>query len=271
MKPNARSLILGLLLASESEELSAAEIISAARLMGVSENSARVALTRLSAEDKITSKTRGAYQLGPDAEPIADEVGSWRRREELLTPWEGNYVVVIAGPTKGMTRAQQRQRERGLRLAGLKALPEGLYIRPDNLQGSVSALQRRLVRLGLREDDLVFGAHSMPVRVTRGLIDRWEQEALDRCYAEGIVTLERWLEQAAGLPLERAARESYNLGNKAISDVIFDPLLPAPYVNAELRAAYFDVVRRFDRFGQKIWSQLLTHFRQIPILESELS
>jgi phenylacetic acid degradation operon negative regulatory protein len=83
------------------------------------------------------------------------------------------------------------------------------------------------------------------------------------------VRLERWLANARRLDLDDAARESFLLGDEAIRQIVFDPLLPAPLVDEQARAAFVDAVIRFDAAGQAIWKDFLndtpaTRRRPVP-------
>ena len=84
----------------------------------------------------------------------------------------------------------------------------------------------------------------------------WDSEALNQRYLRQREQLERWLEKADQLELEDAARESFLLGGRAIRQIVFDPLLPAPLVDTEARHAFIDTVKKFDRAGYALWQRL---------------
>jgi phenylacetic acid degradation operon negative regulatory protein len=67
--------------------------------------------------------------------------------------------------------------------------------------------------------------------------------------------LQRWLARADRLPLADAARDSFSLGHDAIHQLVFDPLLPEPLVDADARQRFIDAVVRFDAAGQTIWKR----------------
>ena len=62
-KMNARDLIIDLLLGLQGREISIKQIIIAAKLFEISENSIRVAVTRLCSEGVIEAIERGVYQF----------------------------------------------------------------------------------------------------------------------------------------------------------------------------------------------------------------
>jgi hypothetical protein len=85
----------------------------------------------------------------------------------------------------------------------------------------------------------------------------WDGKALARGYRSTGGRLERWLANARHLGLEDAARESFLLGDEAIRQLVFDPLLPPPLVDEQARADFVDTVIRFDAAGQAIWRDFL--------------
>jgi phenylacetic acid degradation operon negative regulatory protein len=154
-------------------------------------------------------------------------------------------------------------RERAFGLLGLAEFERGLHLRPDNLAGGVAALRERLRSL------LPPGTESGTVFVLGGLAPAdaehaaslWDGAALDAGYRDTTAQLTAWLESAQRLPLARAARESFVLGNDAIRRVVFDPLLPAPLVDAQARARFTATVARFDAAGRRIWRRFLAATR----------
>ena len=136
-------------------------------------------------------------------------------------------MAVHAGGLGRTDRTAVRQRERALELVGFRELEPGLYVRPDNLVDGVAGARERLYKLGLDATAPVFVASSFdPERETRvqGL---WDGKALTKSYVQTRAQLEKWLARASKLEPEVAARESFLLGNKAIRQVVFDPLCPS--------------------------------------------
>lgn len=250
--PKPRSIILKLLSAAE-QGFAAAEIVRACQLLGASANSARVALARLCETGMLECPERGHYQLGPAARRLAADVARWRSGEQRLRQWRGGWVLVHTGALGRCDRAELRVRRRALKLLGLRELERGLQIRPDNLAGAVAAVRQRLYDLGLSTDAAVFASDSLdPQRITAAM-RLWDCAALSQHYHDQARSLNRWLRQAATLDLDEAARQSWQLGDQAIRDLIYDPLLPAEWIDADLRARHTAAVIRFDQVGQRIW------------------
>jgi phenylacetic acid degradation operon negative regulatory protein len=219
----------------------------------ISEPSARVALTRLSAAGLIESAGRGSYRLGCSAQTVAREVGSWRDVERKVRAWNGTYVCAHVEAAVALDRAEAKRRLRALHLVGLRELGRGLWIRPDNLEGSVDAIRERLARLGAAVT--VFAAQGFDAETEARIPGLWDRKKLDLSYRKSRELLTGWLEQASALDDEAAARESFLLGGAAIRQIVFDPLLPSPFVDTAARRAFVDTMRSFDRVGRSIWQR----------------
>lgn len=273
MKADARNLILNLLLGAADRRLAAREAVASCALFGIRENSVRVALVRLSAAGLVEPAGRGEYRLGPSAAQLADEVASWRDVERRVRDWNGSWIVVHVGELGRSDRVALRARDRALELLGLRELERGLYLRPDNLAGGVAATRERLLKLGVEPEAAVFVARDFDAGRERRAAALWDGNALTRAYCDTRARLEAWLADADSLALEAAARESFLLGNDAIRQLVFDPLLPAPLVDVDARRAFVDAVVCFDERGHAIWNRFLrdgiprragARFRTVP-------
>ncbi len=252
----AKTLILDLLLAIEGEPLSAREAISGAALLGIRENNVRIALMRLSSEGLIEAVDRGVYRLSGAAHELAGDVAGWRRIESRTRPWTGGWLVVHSGPLGRTDRKRNKARGRALELLGFRELDPGLEVRPDNIEDNVDAVRARLVKLGLEADAAVFVAGKFDAARSARIAALWDGAALNMAYRTLRRELQAWLQRAARLEPDVAARESLLMGRKAIRQVVFDPLLPMPMVDVEARHAFFETVRAYDRAGQAIWRQV---------------
>lgn len=253
--PSARQLLLRLLIAVD--ELDAAEAVRACALFDISTNSARVALNRLVVAGLIENTGRGAYRLGPAGRALASEVGAWRDTEMRLRPWDGGWVAVMTSGVKRSDRRAVRAHERAFAMVGLRQLDDGLFVRPDNLVGGVAATRERLQTLGLDRATPVFAAAEFDEGRAARACQLWDTRSLERAYAQGREILEASMLRCRGIAPDVAARESYLLGDQAIREVIFDPMLPAPLVSAWERQAFIATVRRYDETGRHIWRNYL--------------
>lgn len=256
MQPTAKKLILGLLLAREGAPLSVREAIAACALFNITENNVRVALVRLSSEGMIESEGRGAYVLGPAALTTASEVTHWHQAEDRLRPWTGSYLCVHTSALGRSDRKALRQRERAFRMLGMRELERGLYLRPDNLKGGVAEARQRLLSLGLESNAVVFVATDFDQERQARIGKLWDAPSLNRLYREERQRLENWMARCADLEADVAAREAYLMGGKAIRQLVFDPWLPEPMIDAAARHAFVQTVQRFDETGKAIWAAL---------------
>lgn len=257
MKPEPRPLILNLLLGAAGRRLAAREAVAACALFGIRENSVRVTLARLSAAGLVEAIDRGEYRLGPGAASLADDVSTWRDAERRVRDWNGDWIAAHVGDLGRSDRTALRARARALELLGLRELDRGLYLRPDNLAGGVAAVRARLLALGLEPEAAVFVARGFDPARERRAVALWDGRALTRAYRDTRGRLDDWLARSDSLALDVAARESFLLGNDAIRQLVFDPLLPAPLVDVDARRAFADAVARFDAAGHAIWNRFL--------------
>ena len=266
MSVNPRALLLRLVLGAEGQgdaALGVRELLSACALFGLPENSVRVALARAVAAGLLVAPQRGMYALGPAARPLADEVSRWRRVPQQVLAWNGGWIAVHAGATGRSDRAAQRARARAFELLGLAEFERGLQLRPDNLAGGTPALRARLQTL------LPTGTAAGTVFTLRDLAPAdgarartlWDTAALQAGYRQTAANLTAWREQARLLPLEQAAREAFELGNRAIRQLLFDPWLPAPLVDEAMRQRFVAAVTRHDDIGNTVWRQYLAALR----------
>ena len=257
MAANPRHLILNLLLGSDRQALTAREAVASCALFGVGESSTRVALARLAVAGMVEATGRGAYRLGPQAQELAAHVANWRDAEQRLCEWTGGWIAVHVGALGRRDRAALRARERALQLLGLAEFERGLHIRPANLVGGADGVRARLHALGLDQAAAVFVARDFDPAREQQARTLWDGRELTRRYRDTKRRLDAWLARADALALEVAARESYMLGNDAIRELVFDPWLPAPLVDAEARSAFVAAVVRFDAAGHAIWQRFL--------------
>jgi phenylacetic acid degradation operon negative regulatory protein len=265
MATNPRHLVLNLLLGTDSKALTAREAVVACALFGVRESSARVALARLVAGGLVEAIGRGAYRLGPNAQELAAHVATWRDAEQRMCEWRGGWIAVHVGALGRRDRVALRSRERALQLLGLAEFERGLHIRPANLVGGADSVRARLHSLGFEDGAAVFLAQEFDAAHEQHARTLWDGRELTRRYRETKRRLDAWLARAGTLAPEVAARDAYVLGNDAIRELVFDPLLPAPLVDAAARSAFVDAVVHFDAAGHAIWQRFLdTHRSDQP-------
>lgn len=125
----ARSVLASALLGSDPPALPPARLVAVAALFGITENAARVALSRMVAAGELTVAD-GRYRL---AGPLLERHGRQRQSRRLPSPdWDGTWTQVVV--TTARARATDRTAARAaLRRARLGELREGVWLRPANV------------------------------------------------------------------------------------------------------------------------------------------
>lgn len=255
--PNARRLLLKLLVGDPAATLSAAGAVRACALFDIPATNARVALNRLQAAGLVQARARGCYGLGAAGLALGRQVSAWRTAGRQLRPWDGSWVMALCvEPLRRGSRAQ-RQRERALALLGFRHWKDGLHLRPDNFRSGAAGVRERLLALGLDAATPVFAAANLGAEHEAQVRALWDGAALGRAYAAGSERVGRSLAALPSLPLDDAARQSYLLGDAAIRQLVFDPLLPDPLVRSAERERFVDMVRRYEEAGRLIWQRFL--------------
>ncbi|NNM52735.1 MAG: PaaX family transcriptional regulator [Pseudomonadales bacterium] len=257
MEVLARQLILDMVMVRHPLPCPVHDLLLAGRVFAMTDNSIRVTVTRLVTQGHLSTAGRGLYVMGPSAEHLAQELRNWRQAESRLRAWDGHYLLVYTGDMSRSDRSALRRQERALAMLGFREVRRGLSLRPDNLDASLADVRERLQALGLPLGAMVARLDGLESSEEAVLRDLWPLQQLDENYRQLNQKLQNWLNQAASLTTEQAARESFVWGREAIHQVLFDPLLPDSWIDAQARRMFFQGVIAFDEFGQNIWRQFL--------------
>lgn len=253
MQPTPRSLVVDLLSTLAGHAMPVRALVAAAAVFGISPESVRVALVRLMDEGTIERNERGQYRMAPGAHAVQRHVSAWSRVEERLAPWRGDWAGVHAAGVPRRDRARLRRRDRALLFLGMRELEAGLWLRPNNLRGGVTAVRDELIALGLEETTPVFAMAQLDPATESRARALWDTEALRRGYREMCAALDESAARLADLEPSRAMVESFVLGGEGIRRIVFDPLLPEPIVPARERGVLVETMRRYDRLGRACW------------------
>ncbi len=235
-------------------------LVAAGALFAIRENAVRVALARLLADGLIERDERGAYRLGPQAQAVSRQVVSWRDLDARSRPWDGSWIGVHTAGLRGATRSRLRRQRRALDWLGFRELHAGLVLRPDNLADGVAGVRERLRALGLTAETPVFGLHGLDPAADLAARRLWPVTRLVAGYRTTRSALERSERRLAALPEARAMVESFELGGRAIRQLVLDPLLPDELVPSVERARLLETMRRYDRIGRACWARFLERF-----------
>jgi phenylacetic acid degradation operon negative regulatory protein len=232
-----RSVVLSVLLGAHPAWATAAELLRLTSDFGIREPTLRVTLTRMVGAGDLVRSDDG-YRLSDRL------LARQRRQDEALHPvtrdWDGTWItaVVTAVGTDARTRATLRTALQDSRFGELR---EGVWLRPDNLDGDVPELACRRVRVLRTRDD-------NPAELARQL---WDLPG----WAKTGRQLLREMHAARGVPLQ------FTVAAAMVRHLLTDPVLPAGLLPAHWPA---DAVR--SAYAE--FADLLTSRRDNELLEA---
>ena len=253
----ARELVIDFLSNRYPREMFVQEIASVGNALGFTEQSLRMALTRLVEQSVAANIGRGRYRLSPSGEAMRDEVRKWRHLDDLAKPWTGAWIGVFDAAIPRSDRAALRRHERAMRLRGFRELQSGLWIRPANLRDSVAELREHLRALGLHPDALVVGLDELDDEARAKAITLWDSAAMIaryRALADELIASKGKLERLA---LDTAAAESMVLGRDVIRHINLDPVLPEELMPQHALANLIRVMSDYDQNARQIWRRFM--------------
>jgi phenylacetic acid degradation operon negative regulatory protein len=119
------------LLGMDPAELPVAQLVRLTGLFGISENRARVALSRMVGAGEATTDGSGRYRLAGHL--VERQMRQSRSRSGVIDPYDGTWVVVVV-TTSGSAAEVRGARRRALSYARLAELREGVWMRPANVE-----------------------------------------------------------------------------------------------------------------------------------------
>lgn len=126
----ARSVLASVLLGTDPPRLPTPLLLRTAALFGISEGSARTALSRMSGAGEVVAEGGGYRLVGRLVARQARQTAS--RRAEVL-PWDGTWELVTIDGDRARSAADRAALRDALRALRLAELREGVWARPDNL------------------------------------------------------------------------------------------------------------------------------------------
>jgi phenylacetic acid degradation operon negative regulatory protein len=253
----ARELVIDFLSNRYPREMFVQEIAGVGGALGFTEQSLRMALTRLVEQSVAANTGRGRYRLSPSGEAMREEVRKWRHLGDLAMPWTGAWIGVFDAAISRSDRAALRRHERAMRLRGFRELQSGLWVRPANLRDSVAELREHLRALGLHLDALVVGLDEFDDEARAKATGLWDTAAMLATYralAEELVASKGKLERLA---LDTAAAESMVLGRDVIRHINLDPVLPEELMPQRALINLIRVMTDYDQNARQIWRRFM--------------
>src|ERR1700675_3722829 len=253
----ARELVIDFLSNRYPREMSVQQSAGVGIALGFTEQSLRMALTRLVEQSVAANTGRGQYRLSPSGEAMRDEVRKWRHLGELARQWSGGWIGVFDASVPRSDRAALRRHERAMRLRGFRELQPGLWIRPANLRDSVAELRDHLRALGLHPAALVVGLQDLDDDARAKATSLWDTAAMLATYralADELLASKSKLER---LPLDTAAAESMVLGRDGIRHINLDPVLPEELMPQRALINLIRVMSDYDQNARQIWRRFM--------------
>src|ERR1700683_2193877 len=253
----ARELVIDFRANRVPREMSVQEIAGVGNALGFSEQSLRMALTRLVEQSVAANTGRGLYRLSGSGEAMRLEVRKWRNLDDLAKPWSGAWIGVFDAGITRSDRAALRRHERAMRLRGFRELQAGLWIRPANLRDSVAELREHLRALGLHPGALVVGLNDLDDEARAKATSLWDTAAMlarYRALADELIASKRKLER---IPLDTAAAESMVLGRDVIRHINLDPVLPEELMPQRALSNLIRVMSDYDQNARQIWRRFM--------------
>jgi phenylacetic acid degradation operon negative regulatory protein len=253
----ARELVIDFLSNRYPREMSVQEITGVGIALGFTEQSLRMALTRLVEQSVAANIGRGRYRLSPSGEAMRDEVRKWRHLDDLAKSWSGAWIGVFDAAVPRSDRAALRRHERAMRLRGFRELQGGLWIRPANLRDSVAELRAHLRALGLHPAALVVGIQELDDDARAKATDLWDTDAMLATYralTDELIASRGKLER---IGLDRAAAESMVLGRDVIRHINLDPVLPEELMPQNALTNLIRTMAEYDQVARQIWRRFM--------------
>lgn len=254
----ASELVLPLLSATPRGELSTAQLVSAGSLFDIDPTALRMALSRLTRDQRVQAVRRGVYAIGPMAKFLNDFVTTWRDVRSLKIDWNGEWLAVLTSHLGRSDRKRLRTRERALQLFGFAFDDSGGWVRPANLDLTLTEMKEGLTSLGVEED-------AMYLRIAESVKpedvcwhSRWDVAALNRTYQDATELLKKSSDRLSSEPLDGAARTSFLHGQTVIALINRDPLLPIEILGSDAFDEMHAQMVTFDKLGREIWAKFFS-------------
>lgn len=246
----ARSVVASVLLGTDPPWLPTPLLLRTTDLFGISEGTARTALSRMVAAGEAEADAGGYRLVG---RLVARQTRQSASRRAERRRWTGGWELAEVDATSGRRAAPDRAALRdALRALRLVELREGLWGRPDNLDPARSPEARDLADRWCR---WWRGARPDPTPP----LDAWDLEG----WATGAGELQAAMAALVG-PLEAhdrgALRDGFVTSAAVLRHLQADPLLPAELLPAEWPG---DVLRHdYDRYDRAYRAVLRTWFAE---------
>jgi phenylacetic acid degradation operon negative regulatory protein len=260
-QPSAMRVALALLGAARDEPLTTPMLIGAADVLGLSSNSMRIALSRLTSSADVITRERGVYALSKSRKESFAHVRRYRTAFAQRTTWRGDFLGVLTADLPRRNATLVRRRSHALELVGFRPFTHELFVRPDNLAGGRDSVTAQLQRLGLDPEAEIIGV----------TLDERQREKVQRAWPvkadqQRAVTLARKVRALLPLmnrrPPREVAAQSFWLGDEVLRFLARDPLLPEQWADPKPRHELAELMSELDERGQHVWRSLMENLEK---------
>ena len=260
----AKELVLDFLSNRAPHEMAARVIVDSAAALGFSEQSIRMALTRLVEEELALNPARGLYRLAPSGDAMRREVRKWRTITALTQSWSHDWICIYDAPIARSDRAALRRHEQAIRLRGFREFRTGLWLRPANLRVSTEELREELGALGLHRDALVAEIRNLDEHARSQAMGLWNVKALLASYQALTAAMGSSQRRVERMELAEAAGETLVLGRDVVRHINLDPLLPEELMPQQPLRAMVHTMLAYDDKARTIWRRFMRQFDHRP-------
>jgi phenylacetic acid degradation operon negative regulatory protein len=231
----ARSVLLSVLLGSHPPRLPVRTLIRTADLFGITEGTARVALSRLTADGDVVSGS-GTYALSP--RHLARQAQQDSSLHPEVRRWRGSWelALLLPGPSEDVA-SLTAVTGRALADLRLAEVHPGVWGRPDNLARRAVLPPEVMVFTGRPQPETVDGVGPVALAATLWDLEGWATDA--RALLSHLTGCTQ--------PAERLGAAAAIVRHIRADPVLPAPLLPAGWPGPELRRAYRSYRRELGR------------------------
>lgn len=253
----ANELVLDLLAAYEVHELPVSALCKAGSLFEISEQTLRVALTRLVKQGKIMQRERAIYAWNSSGHSLFSVVTNWINKEKDMILWDGSWIGILDNDISKTDKTAYSKHHRAMELYGFKKFKHSLSVRPNNLGGGIEKISKDLIKLGLSPKSLIIIISKLDVQEELKLRSLWNTQYLENSYNVMLKELDQSLIHLEQVSIAEAAKISLIQARKAINQLILDPLLPDELFDPTIRQKLLTLMTIYHNNTRKIWSKFL--------------
>ena len=266
MEVNAKSLLLDVLRSTHSTAWPVKKLIEVAGMFGIKESAVRVTLSRLVVRGLIETSEHGSYLIKRAYDPVRNWIDDWKKGEERLTNWNGQWLCIYPPPK--IRKKDWQSLDKAAQRLGFRVVQDRMWARPDNLAMPLQTMNELLEAMsGL--------THLMYATVVKLHVDDseltlealWNRSELEQEYRLCIKDLQHCMRQQKDPEGLAALKESIEVGGNAIRLLALDPLLPESMIDKNLRVELNATTLKYNSMYHAAWTAFLDSdsIERVPI------